>query len=51
MFVDSVVWIALKYNKDKWHNSANMLTETLLKAQTIIITEPIITETYNFLLR
>ncbi len=49
--VDSGYWIALKYNMDKWHDDANKHKETLVNSKKIYITENILTETYNFLLR
>ena len=51
MMVDSGFWIALKYDRDKWHNKALEFKGLLAEADTIYVTDNIITETYNFLLR
>lgn len=51
MFIDSVVWIALKYEKDQWHPFALKLKNNIFKAKKILITDYIIIETFNFLLR
>ncbi|MFX1511542.1 MAG: type II toxin-antitoxin system VapC family toxin [Promethearchaeota archaeon] len=51
MFVDSVYWIASKYKNDQWHTNAQKLKEKLKQADQIYITDYIMVETYNFLLR
>lgn len=51
MFIDSVYWIAIKHSKDQWHHDALKLKEHLLQARKIYVTDFIIIETYNFLLR
>ncbi|MHA1449854.1 MAG: type II toxin-antitoxin system VapC family toxin [Candidatus Hodarchaeales archaeon] len=51
MFVDSVVWNALKHRRDQWHQEAIQLKEQILALERIFITDFIIVETYNFLLR
>lgn len=51
MIIDSVVWIALKYSRDKCHQQAVKLQEKILSTPKIFITEGILVETYNFLLR
>jgi predicted nucleic acid-binding protein len=51
MFIDSVVWIALASKKDQWHKDALKLKNQILKVDKIYVTDLIINETYNFLLR
>ncbi len=51
MFIDSVVWIALKYKRDQWHQEAIHLKNRILTLEKIYVTDFIIVETYNFLLR
>ena len=51
MFIDSVVWIALASRKDQWHKDARKLKNQILKLDKIYVTDLIINETYNFLLR
>lgn len=51
MFIDSVVWIALASKKDQWHKDALKLKNQILNLNKIYITDLIINETYNFLLR
>ena len=51
MFIDSVVWIALKHKRDQWHKEATRLKDRILMLDKIYITDFIIVETYNFLLR
>ncbi len=51
MFIDSVVWIALASKKDQWHKDALKLKNQVLKLDKIYVTDLIINETYNFLLR
>lgn len=51
MFIDSVVWIALASKKDQWHKDALKLKNQILKLEKIYVTDLIINETYNFLLR
>jgi len=51
MFIDSVVWIALASKKDQWHKNALKLKNQILKLDKIYVTDLIINETYNFLLR
>ena len=51
MFIDSVVWIALASKKDQWHKDALKLKNQILKLDKIYVTDLIINETYNFLLR
>ena len=51
MIIDSVVWIALKSKRDQWHDQAVKLKEKILSLDKIFITDFIILETYNFLLR
>lgn len=51
MFIDSVVWIALKYKRDRWHEEANQLKNRIVRLEKIFVTDFIIVETYNFLLR
>ena len=51
MFIDSVVWIALKYKRDQWHEEANQLKNRIVRLEKIFVTDFIIVETYNFLLR
>lgn len=51
MMIDSVVWIALKYKRDQWHNHAVQLKDRILSIDKIFITDFILLETYNFLLR
>lgn len=51
MFIDSVVWIALKYKRDQWHQEATQLKNRILILEKIYVTDFIIMETYNFLLR
>ena len=51
MLIDSVVWIALASKKDQWHKNAQKLKNQVLTLEKIYITDLIINETYNFLLR
>lgn len=51
MFVDSGIWIALNYKRDQWHENALLFKKKIKTASKIYITDCIITETYNFLLR
>lgn len=51
MFIDSVVWIALAAKKDQWHKEALKLKNQILELNKIYITDLIINETYNFLLK
>ncbi|MFX1285059.1 MAG: type II toxin-antitoxin system VapC family toxin [Promethearchaeota archaeon] len=51
MLIDSVVWIALASKKDQWHKNAQKLKNQILKLDKIYVTDLIINETYNFLLR
>ncbi len=51
MFIDSVVWIALASKKDQWHKEALKLKNQILNLNKIYVTDLIINETYNFLLR
>jgi predicted nucleic acid-binding protein len=51
MLIDSVVWIALASKKDQWHKNAQKLKKQVLKLEKIYVTDLIINETYNFLLR
>lgn len=51
MFIDSVIWIALANKRDQWHKNATKLKNNLLKLDNIYVTDFIINETYNFLLR
>jgi len=51
MFIDSVVWIALAAKKDQWHDEALKFKNQILELNKIYITDLIINETYNFLLR
>ena len=51
MFIDSVIWIALKYNHYQSHIKATTLKEKTLSSKIIYITDYIVIETYNFLLR
>ena len=52
MIVDSVIWIALKYKKDKYHNHAVIKFNDIRKSNSkISVTDYIILETYAFLLR
>ena len=51
MFIDSVVWIALKYDRDQWHPHALKLKDRISKVKKIFITDFIVIESYNFLLR
>ena len=52
MIVDSVVWIALKYKRDKFHKQATDKFLSIIKANTtLFVTDYIIIETYSFLLR
>ncbi len=51
MFIDSVVWIALKYKKDQWHKEATHLKNRIVRLEKILVTDFVIVETYNFLLR
>ena len=51
MLIDSVVWIALASKKDQWHKNAQKLKNQVLKLEKIYVTDLIINETYNFLLR
>lgn len=51
MLIDSVVWIALASKKDQWHKNAQKLKDQVLKLDKIYVTDLIINETYNFLLR
>jgi len=51
MLIDSVVWIALASKKDQWHKNAQKLKNQVLTLEKIYVTDLIINETYNFLLR
>ncbi|HKZ39877.1 MAG TPA: PIN domain-containing protein [Candidatus Hodarchaeales archaeon] len=51
MFIDSVAWIALKLRTDQWHKRAQELRSNILEAPRLFITDFIMAETYNFLLR
>jgi predicted nucleic acid-binding protein len=51
MLIDSVVWIALASKRDQWHKNAQKLKNQVLKLEKIYVTDLIINETYNFLLR
>lgn len=51
MFIDSGIWIALKYQKDKYHEQAKKLIPVLNKNKRNMITDYIILEVYAFLLR
>lgn len=50
-FLDSVYWIAIKHQKDKWHQKAVALRSYVITIDRIYITEGILIETGNFLLR
>ena len=50
-FLDSVYWIAIKHQKDKWHQKAVALRSYVITIDRIYITEGILIETSNFLLR
>ena len=50
-FLDSVYWIAIKHQKDKWHQKAVALRAYVMSIDRIYITEGILIETGNFLLR
>lgn len=49
--LDSVYWIAIKHQKDKWHKASLSLSSYVLELDKIYITEGILIETGNFLLR
>ncbi len=49
--MDSVYWIAIKHQKDKWHQSAISLRPYVISLVSIYITEGILIETGKFLLR
>ena len=51
MIIDSGIWNALKYQKDKYHNEAKKLAPTLLQNQINKVTDYIVLEVYAFLLR
>ena len=51
MIVDSVVWIALKYEKDKYHLEARNLIPEIFKEKPVVVSDYIISEVYSFLLR
>ncbi len=51
MIVDTVVWIALKYQRDKYHRQARKLFPELIKTKKLFVSDYIIIETYAFLLR
>ncbi len=51
VFLDSVYWIAIKHQKDKWHQRAIALRPYVMAVDIIFITEGIVIETVNFLLR
>ena len=49
--MDTVVWIALKYKRDKYHEQARKTFPELLKTKKVFVTDYIVIETYAFLLR
>ncbi len=49
MFIDSVVWIALKYKRDQWHKEAVQLKKKIIALDNIYVTDFIVVETYNLL--
>ena len=51
MLIDSVIWIALASKKDQWHKVAQKLKDQILRLEKIYVTDLVINETYNFLLR
>ena len=52
VMVDSVVWIAYKNRRDTWHEKAKVLLPKILEQKkSIFITDYIILEVVNFLLR
>ena len=51
MIVDTVVWIAIKYKRDKYHAKARKTFPELIKTKKIVVTDYIVIETYAFLLR
>ncbi len=46
-----MVWIALKYQRDKYHRQARKLFPELIKTKKLFVSDYIIIETYAFLLR
>ena len=50
-FLDSVYWIAIKNQKDKWNQASISLRPFILDLDKIYITEGILVETGNVLLR
>jgi predicted nucleic acid-binding protein len=51
MLIDSVIWIALASKNDQWHKAAQKLKDQILRLEKIYVTDLVINETYNFLLR
>ena len=52
MIIDSAVWIALKYVRDKYHKQAKVKFRKIMANETkLFVTDYIIIETYSFLLR
>jgi len=51
LIIDSVIWITLKYERDKFHSKARELIPEIIKNNQIFVTDYIIIEVYSFLLR
>ncbi len=52
MFIDSVIWIAYKNKRDAWHEMAGtLLPKILAAAERVYVTDYVVLETVNHLLR
>lgn len=52
MFIDSVIWIAYKNTRDTWHEKAKtLLPKVLATAERVYVTDYVVLETVNHLLR
>lgn len=53
MFIDSVIWIGAKLERDQWHGKSKIIIQEFLnrKIKTAYVTDYIVLESVNFLLR
>lgn len=51
MIIDTSVWIGLKHSRDRWHLQSKDLVPKILELERFYITDYILAETYNYLLR
>ena len=53
MFIDSVVWIGAKLERDQWHKKARDIIKKFLyhEIELVYVTDYVVLETVNFILR